>query len=76
MIDFDLVKAEFNAAGTDVNQIEAIYERVRTAIEAAPDDQRPTLEAKFYDLCNEQASRAKQALDAHASAAKMSFKLF
>ena len=70
MLDFVSIKAELDGAGTDLHKIEEIYARVHAEIEAAPADKRAALEAKYYDLCNEQASRAKQALDAHAHAAK------
>jgi hypothetical protein len=73
MLDFASIKAELDGAGTDLHKIEEIYARVHAEIEIAPTDKRAALEAKFYDLCNEQASRAKQALDAHANAAKAIF---
>ena len=73
MLDFVSIKAELDDAGTDLHKIEGIYARVHAEIEAAPADKRGALEAKFFDLCNEQASRAKQALDAHANAAKAVF---
>jgi hypothetical protein len=55
-------------------KVEEIYERIREAIETAPEAQRPMLQAKFLELCNEQAAHAKQVLDAHLSAATGSFR--
>jgi hypothetical protein len=75
-MDFVSIRAELDAAGTDLQKIEAIYERARAAIEASPDELRPSLEAKFLDLCNQQAAQAKQILDAHVTAAKTVFKRY
>ena len=62
MLDFVSIKAELDGAGTDLHKIEEIYARVHAEIEAAPADKRAALEAKFYDLCNEQASRGSRRL--------------
>jgi hypothetical protein len=74
MVDFDLFRTQLTEAGFDLHKVEEIYERIREAIEAAPQEERPMLQAKFLELCNEQAALAKQVLDAHLSAATGSFR--
>jgi hypothetical protein len=66
--------ATLTEAGFDLHKVEEIYERIREAIEKAPEEERPILHAKFLELCNEQAAQAKQVLDAHLPAATGSFR--
>jgi hypothetical protein len=74
MVDFDLFRTQLTEAGFDLHKVEEIYERIREAIEAAPQEDCPMLQAKFLELCNEQAALAKHVLDAHLSAATGSFR--
>ena len=74
MVDFDLFRTQLTQAGFDLHKVEEIYERIREAIETAPEEERPMLQVKFLELANEQAARAKQVLDAHLSAATGSFR--
>ena len=74
MMDFELFRTQLTEAGFDLHKVEEIYERIREAIEIAPEAERPILKAKFLELCNEQAANAKQVLDAHLSAATGSFR--
>ena len=74
MVDFDLFRTQLTEAGFDLQKVEEIYERIREAIDTAPEKERPMLQARFLELCNDQAARAKQVLDAHLSAATGSFR--
>ena len=74
VVDFDLFRTQLTQAGFDLHKVEEIYERIREAIETAPEEERPMLQVKFLELANEQAARAKQVLDAHLSAATGSFR--
>ena len=74
MVDFDLFRTQLTQAGFDLHKVEQIYERIRETIETAPEKERPMLQAKFLEVCNEQAAQAKQVLYVHLSAATGSFR--
>ena len=45
MVDFDLFRTQLTEAGFDLHKVEEIYERIREAIETAPQEERPMLSA-------------------------------
>jgi hypothetical protein len=40
MVDFDLFRTQLTEAGFDLHNVEEIYERIRDAIETAPQEER------------------------------------
>ena len=40
MVDFDLFRTQLTEAGFDLHKVEEIYERIREAIETAPQEER------------------------------------